>query len=152
LKSHVFRDLHTVKPALSRVLKGIHEMYRLHPVDGVTRCWGCNAPMPIRHGVPPSFPPGLSALSGQDEPIYLWCTHCQCTGVESWSSLTLSLPQAQRFWQEHARMRCLPARKVDAEGSAAVLVVLESVTDSARLEVVSLRDTLQVVRISSTLS
>ena len=44
------------------------------------------------------------------------------------------------------------AREADAEGSAAVSIVLESVTDSARLEVVFLRDTLQVVRISSTLS
>jgi hypothetical protein len=49
-------------------------------------------------------------------------------------------------------MRFLPPREVDFQGSPAMLTGFESVTGSARLEVVSLRHTLEVVSIEGATS
>jgi len=142
------RDLRTYKPALSRVLASIHEMFHVLLVNGAGLCWRCGDRLPIRRGIPPGPP-----LAGErwgfpgEESIYMWCPRCEIGDLETWHSLTLSLPEARRFWREHPRMRFLPERAVEVEGCPAVLTGFESLTGSARLEVVSLRDTLQVVRI-----
>ncbi|HWE62369.1 MAG TPA: RNA polymerase sigma factor, partial [Chloroflexota bacterium] len=138
------RDLQTYKPALSRVLGGIHEMYRVRPVEGAVRCPQCGDQVPIRRGIPP-WPPFEGHYL---ECIYRWCPRCDVWDVETWHALTWSLPAARRFWQEHPRMRFLPEREIEVAGSPAVVTSFESLTDSARLDVVSLRDSLQVVRIA----
>jgi hypothetical protein len=118
-------------------------MYRVLPVNGVVRCPGCGDSVPIRRGVPPH------RLDEADCPecIYQWCPRCDIYDIETWHALTWSLPEARRFWREHPRMRFLPEREIVAAGSPAVHTAFESVTDGARLDVVSLRDSLRVVRI-----
>ena len=78
----------------------------------------------------------------------LWCAACGVGDTETWHSLTWSLPEARAFWREYPRMRFLPAREVEFAGSPAVVTGFESLTAAARLEVVALRDTLEVVRIN----
>ncbi len=89
----------------------------------------------------------MPARFANPESIYLW--HPQCGGYDSetWHSLTWSLPQARAFWRENPRMRFLPEREIEFAGSSTVVTGFESVTGSARLEVVSLRDTLEVMSI-----
>lgn len=137
------RDLRTYKPAVSRVLTNIHELYRVLPVDGVVRCPSCGDPVPIRRGIPPQW------LDEGDCPecIYRWCPRCDVWDLETWHALTWSLPAVRRFWQEHPRMRFLPEREIEVDGSPAMVAGFESVTSAARLDVVSLRDSLRVVRI-----
>lgn len=140
--------LRTYKPALSRVLASIHEMFHVLPIDGAGLCRRCGDRLPIRWGVPPGpLPAGERWGFSGVESLYLWCPGCEVGDIETWHSLTLSLPEARRFWREHPRMRFLPGRAIDVEGHPAVLTGFESLTGGARLEVVSLRDTLQVVRI-----
>jgi hypothetical protein len=47
-------------------------------------------------------------------------------------------------------MQFLPEREVEADGVPAVVTGFESLTRGARLEVVCLRDTLEVIRVEGT--
>lgn len=138
------KDIRTYKPAVSRVLGVIHEMFRVRAEGGAARCPGCREWLPITRGAPPWVPPRYA----DPRSIYLWHPRCGGADSETWHSLTWSLPEARRFWKENPRMRFVPEREVEFDGSPAVVTALESVTGTARLEVVSLRDTLEVVRIN----
>jgi len=139
----LLQGLRTHKPALSRCLNVIDERFHRRLVDGATPCPECGDLLPIRTGAPPDN----QAPWVGDEGIYLWCARCGLHNVETWHSLTWSLPEAQRFWRDNPRMRFLPEREVEAAGSPAIVTGFESLTGGAQLEVVTLRDTYRVVRI-----
>jgi len=150
ISSHLgdgLRGLRTYKPAVSRVLDVIDDLFRSRWLDGGVVCGGCGERLPITRGIPPALAPLFGHSRPGPDAIYIWCPRCDFVDVETWHSLTWSLPAARRFWREHPRMRFLPAREIDIAGSPAVLTGLESVTGGARLEVVTLRDTYQVVGI-----
>jgi hypothetical protein len=66
----------------------------------------------------------------------------------SFGGLMMSLPEIQRFWAEHRRIRTLlPQHEVEIAGHPALVTRFESVTDAARLDVVSRRDTLMVIHV-----
>ncbi len=144
-----FKDLRAHKPAVSRVLRSIHDRFHLRSANGAIPCPTCGDWLPIREGTPPAAPSG-SALppewTGADC-IHLWCPRCGLHNVETWHSLTWSLPEARRFWRDNPRMRFLPGRELEVAGSPAVLTGFESLTGGARLEVVSLRDTYRVLSV-----
>ncbi len=137
------RDVQSYRPAVSRVLRAIHDMFRVRGGGGYGPCPACGTPVPLGWGAPPWVSPRFA----DGESIYLWCAACGAGDSETWHSLTWSLPEARVFWREHPRMRFIPAREVDFAGSPAVVTAFESITSPARLEVVSLRDTLEVVRV-----
>ncbi len=138
------RDAHSYKPALARVLEGIHEVYRVQAQRGMAPCPICGRWIPIGRGAPP----GRSTPDDVGDSFYLWHAGCAFLDWESWHALTWSLPEARRFWQDNPRMRFLAPREVEHAGSPAVVTGFESLTGSARLDVVTLRDTLQVVRVA----
>ncbi len=138
------KDLRSYKPAVTRVLETIHEMFRIRAMGGAARCPACAQWLPITRGTPPWVP----ARFANPESIFLWHPACGGYDSETWHSLTWSLPEARRFWKDNPRMRFVPAREVEFGGSPAVVTGVESVMGSARLDVVSLRDTLEVVHIN----
>jgi RNA polymerase sigma-70 factor (ECF subfamily) len=138
------KDLRSYRPAMGRVLGVIHRMFRAGAEDGTARCPACGGRIRIERGAPPWVPHRFA----NPESIYLWHPGCGGHDSETWHSLTWSLPEGRRFWKQHPRVRFLPAREVEFEGRAAVVTAFESVTGAARLEVVALRDTLQVVRVT----
>ncbi len=140
------RDLQAYKPAVSRVLGSIHDRFHVRSADGATPCPNCGDWLPIRRGMPPAGPLAWRNI----DCIYVWCARCGLHNVESWHSLPWSLPEVRRFWRDNPRMRFLPERELEAAGSPAVLTGFESLTGAARLTVVSLRDTYQVVSIDGT--
>jgi RNA polymerase sigma factor (sigma-70 family) len=123
----------TYKPALSRVLAFIDQMFRVDAAEGGLPCPGCGRWVPVRQG--------------EELGIYLECRACDWLDHETWHSLTWSLPEARAFWKEHPRMRFMPEREIEFGGVPAIVTGFESVTGADRLEVVTLRDSLQVVRI-----
>jgi RNA polymerase sigma factor (sigma-70 family) len=139
-----FRAMKTYRPAVSRVLDSIHELFRILPEHGATLCPNCCERVPIRHGVSPVPPPGR----GNHEDIYLSCPGCGWLDSETWHSLTWSIPEVRRFWRENPRMRFMPEHPMEFAGHPAVLSGFESVTGAARIEVVTLRDTCEVVSIT----
>jgi RNA polymerase sigma-70 factor (ECF subfamily) len=138
-----FRDVRGYKPAVSRVLGVIHDLFRVRGRDGTAPCPACGEWLPVRRGTPPWVPPRYA------DPESIYVRHAGCGGydAETWYSLTLSLAEARRFWREHPRMRFLREREIEFAGSPAVVTGFESLDGAARLEVVSLRDTLEVVSI-----
>ena len=147
-----FRGIRTYRPAVQRVLAVIHDLYRVRLVDGVVPCWSCGELVPIRRGAPPwvrpDTPPWAPPGGAWSNCIYLWCPRCGAYDGETWHSLTWSLPAARRFWRDHPRLRFLPEREIEVDGSPAMVTGFESLTGSARLEVVTLRDSLRVVRLN----
>jgi RNA polymerase sigma-70 factor (ECF subfamily) len=138
------QDIQTYRPAVSRVLRIIDEMFRARAKDGAAPCPACGDWLPIARGTPPWVPPRYVNPNS----IYLWHPGCGGADSETWHSLTWSLPEARSFWREHPRMRFLPEREIEAAGSPAVVTGFQSVTDGARLDVVALRDSLRVLSVN----
>ncbi len=81
--------------------------------------------------------------------VHLRCGSC---GPVSWvtlSGLARHLPDARRFWREHPRIRTLPERAVEVDGRSALVTTFESVTEIAKLDVISARDTFEVLGVHS---
>lgn len=140
---HGFKDIRSVKPGVKRVLQAIHDLFRVRARDGAAPCPGCGQWLPILRGAPPWVPPHLQ----NPDSIYVWHPDCGGYDSESWHSLTWSLPEVRAFWAEHPRMRFIPERPVEAAGSPAIVTGFEDISGTARIEVVTLRDTLQVISI-----
>jgi RNA polymerase sigma-70 factor (ECF subfamily) len=138
------RNMKSYRPAVSRVLQCIHDMFRLRGGGGAGPCPQCGKLVPLQWGLPP----WIAERFADPNSIYLWCAACGVGDTETWHSLTWSLPEARAFWRKNPRMRFLPAREVEFAGSPAVVTGFESLTAAARLDVVALRDTLEVVRIN----
>ncbi len=138
------RNTSSYKPAIIRVLKTIHDMFRVRATGGRSKCPKCGQWLPIDQGVPPCLP----ARFTNPNSIYLWHPECGGYDTETWHSLTWSLPETRAFWDQNPRMRFLPEHEVEFAGSPAIVTGFESVTSSARLEVVALRDSLEVVSIN----
>ncbi|HEY7093841.1 MAG TPA: RNA polymerase sigma factor [Ktedonobacterales bacterium] len=79
--------------------------------------------------------------------VYLDCPRCGPMSHASPWHLTLHTPSAVRFWQRHPCMRALPTHETTVDGRAALVTGFESVQDNARLEIVSARNTYEVLRV-----
>ncbi len=130
----------TFKPCYTNVLAFTHDHFRQK--GGLVTCFYCAKPVRVQYGKPPHLP-------RYDEMLYAYCPDCdKGLGIEGWASLTLSLPEVRRFWRDHPRIRALPNREVEAEGGPAIVTGYESLTDAARIEVVTAIDTLHVLRMA----
>jgi hypothetical protein len=63
----------------------------------------------------------------------------------SWRMLAQSHPQVWQFWQRHPRMYTLPPRNIEAEGAHAVVTGFRSSNSRAGVDVITLRNSLQVL-------
>jgi RNA polymerase sigma factor (sigma-70 family) len=123
----------TFKPAIGRVLDGIHQTYHVTAVDGVVACPACGKRVRSR----------LDDL-GQ---VHVQCTACGVYNRETWHSLTWSLPEVRRFWREHPRMRFAVVREDDLDGTPIVVTRFESVTGVASIETAMRRDSFDILAI-----
>ncbi|MGH2461366.1 MAG: RNA polymerase sigma factor, partial [Chloroflexota bacterium] len=133
----------TYPRGIARVLEVIHERFRERVVDGLARCPGCQRWRPLRQGRPAWIP--LGELCG--EVIYIDCPGCARLDRETWQSLTWSLPAVRRFWKQHPRLRYLGEQEIDAAGHPAVTTGFASFDEAARIEVVSRRETFEVLSV-----
>jgi hypothetical protein len=140
------------KAAYTRSLNWAYRYYRgalANQQAGMAPCWECGRSIPLLLQLPDD--PELHPQQRGQRGVYLRCDcrvgqHRLCSSQSR--ALTLQLPAAQRFWREHPRMRFVPEREIDIGGQAAVVSGFESLSDSARLEVVALRDTFEVISIN----
>ncbi|HKG25766.1 MAG TPA: RNA polymerase sigma factor [Thermomicrobiales bacterium] len=135
--------LTTYKPAFSRVMAWAIDFYRPGLATGRVHCHRCGRPAVLHRHLPEEIP-----LPWRDEyGIHFRCP-CHATAFDAaLSALTLWLPAGRRFWHEHPRIRRLPDREIEANGRPAILSSFESVTDAARYDVVSARDTFELLGI-----
>src|SRR5687768_1803598 len=79
--------------------------------------------------------------------VFIECESCGDATSAAYLGVLLNLPAVRQFWSERRRIRRLHQREVEAAGVAAIVTRFESLSDSALLDVVSTRDTLELVGI-----
>lgn len=104
------------------------------------RCCRCGSTLRYRPTIEtfPSWPPGRMHY------LHERCDRCEEGGKQfgvTWQ--LLSTAEGRQFWLDHPRLRFLPDREIEVGGAPALLASAESVTDSARLEGVFLRETFE---------
>ena len=113
--------------------------------------WRVRTAAQIRPYVGPRWAEELHAIAFQfsrGSPQSVWSA-LGITGLQPLGEgLVLALPQGQRFWREHPRIRALPQHEVEAAGRAALVAGFESLSAAARFEVVVARDTYAVIVIN----
>ncbi|MDP9353360.1 MAG: RNA polymerase sigma factor [Chloroflexota bacterium] len=137
------RDLKAFKPALSRLMLSGRAYFRDAVTSGIRPCLGCGRLLPLQPGLigPVSSP--LATVAA----VHVRCPHCDFSSSVPLNMLALALPEAQRFWRENPRMRTLPEAAVEVQGRPAIVTTFESISGSSTLQVVSRRDTCEVLGI-----
>ncbi len=148
VSDELFRGVRGYKPALTRLSVSVSDYFRRALVAGVARCPGCRHLLPLRPGLQGPVSPALMAVTA----VHVRCRGCGFTSDAPLNRLALALPEGRHFWREHPRIRTLPEREIEAEGHQAIVTTFESVSDSARLEVVARRDTFEVLAVHLTAS
>jgi RNA polymerase sigma factor (sigma-70 family) len=133
----------TYKPAYSRLLTAFRPLYEEALQSHTAPCLACGSPVEVNvEHDKASYK--HSAAFGQ---ITLRCPACGWASNKSLSGLVIGSPEAQRFWREYPRMRTLPAREIDVQGSRALLTQLQSLTSHAELTVISERETFEIIEV-----
>lgn len=141
--SRLIGRLRRPKAILNRVYPWAHEYFSRAVEEEGSRCTNCGQPVRLQMLRPEWVP----ADSDGESRLYLLCEACGEGVSASLGGQVLALPQVQRFWREHPRMRTLPGRLVEAEGRVAVVTTFEAVDGGARLDVLSDRDTFRILEI-----
>jgi RNA polymerase sigma-70 factor (ECF subfamily) len=123
----------------------IRGWYRMAHVPGLVRrsvaCAGCGHQTPLRvellEGVMPMPAPRLQ--------LFARCPLCGSDAQEAHDWLMLCLPEGSRFLRDRPRGRFAGVQSLKVQGRAAFITTYESVTDSARFDVVRDAETLRIL-------
>ncbi|HUY78104.1 MAG TPA: RNA polymerase sigma factor [Ktedonobacterales bacterium] len=139
------------KTILSRSLVKLGAHYTEGLGQGALWCANCGrrSPIHIHHPEHPQ-PSPYGSLEGIVSGFVSVCPHCGGPDSASLWHLMLDLPQAQRFWRAHPRMRATPERPVEVDGLPAVVTSFESLGDHARLDVITARESLITLAVYET--
>jgi len=134
------RDTPSASGAYTRLCDWMHRNYYPIAPGGTVPCHKCLHPLsPVVTEIGWSFAPQARYT------ITSVCPNCGDRMERRVSGLTLTLPEGRRFWREERRVRLLPDRTVEVDGRTAAVLGLESMTSSARFEVVADLRTLAVL-------
>jgi RNA polymerase sigma-70 factor (ECF subfamily) len=137
----LMHGIKSYKPALSRLMTWSDDYYRRSRVDRIVPCLFCGHPTHLRNGLPSNAPQVLQQINS----LYITCEHCGETTSTAHAAIALSLPEGQRFWKAHPKIHLQSATAIDSAGSSAIVSSFASLTDSARFDVVTTRDTVEVI-------
>lgn len=132
------------KPAYNRASDFMSKAYRRFLDDGIAHCLNCGAGTTLIDGKPDFLPEEFRSMIGKH---YL-CQSCGSRSDSSLAGLIITMPAMREFWRQHPRIRRLPDRFVETDGHAAVVTGYESVSDDARIEIISKRDDFRTLRIN----
>ncbi|HYN89830.1 MAG TPA: RNA polymerase sigma factor [Ardenticatenaceae bacterium] len=145
-QSHITPLLDGVKsfrPALTRLERFMHDLFRTALAGGSVACQRCGRPALLRMGMPDYAPPSLRRQRG----AHVRCLACGSSSYSTLDGMMLNLPEGRRFFRRHPRIRTLPQREIEAGGVPALVTHFESVTGSATFDVVVARDSYAVLQI-----
>jgi RNA polymerase sigma factor (sigma-70 family) len=140
------------KPLYSRLAAWCDHYYRTGLRNSSIQCERCGHMLPARISLSKDLPDWVrnSADTLQwirhcnDRLVNIPCETCLSSHVTTLEGLVLTLPEGRHFLQTHPRIRTLPRQYIEADGRAAIVTSFESVTDNARLDVVSDYETYEV--------
>lgn len=127
------------RPALSRLVGWSYTFYQQLLTTGTAPCPECGKGLWVRLGVYEHAPPPLCYG------VETQCMGCGQQGFSAHAGVVMCMPEVWRFWRDHPRVRLLGEQTLDVAGQAALLTSIESVTDRARLDVITTRDTYQLI-------
>lgn len=142
-ESQLFAGIKGIKPATTRLLQWMQRYYHPRQETLMASYVCCRRPIPFQHCVPDTSPAGFHHEPGLSN-------SCAVCNISHWSSLDFmlfSLPEAQRFWKEHPRLRPLPQQEREVPGRPALLTTFVSITEQARLDIVTSADSFMVLNI-----
>ncbi len=129
------------KALLSRHCVGLGDLYRGMVSGAPPNCPECGVPGRVACWRPDDEVPAPILVYG----IVVTCPRCGATDSASPWHLALDSPEAIQFWRRHPRMRALPVRTLTFAGRLAIQTGFESGADHARLDIITARDTLEVL-------
>lgn len=138
---NLMRGVKGFKPALSRLLQWSDSYYRHRLDDRVLPCLFCGHPSYLRDGLPGDIPQPPREIS----PLYMKCDSCGETTSTAHAAIALSLTEGQRFWKAHPQIQLHSTAEIETAGSAAIVSSFASVNSSARLDVVTTCETVEVI-------
>jgi len=138
-------NIKTYKPAYSRLLAALTPLYQQALTSRPAHCLACGNQLQVM--VEHDQRTHKHARKFSQSQISLHCPACGWASNKSLAGFVIALPEAQRFWREHPRMKMVPAQEIDVQGSLAFLTRLQSVTSKAELTVISRRDTFEPVAV-----
>jgi RNA polymerase sigma-70 factor (ECF subfamily) len=139
------RGLKSYRPALSRLMTLMDDYYRVKLVNRTVPCVNCGRPTPLRDGAPADAPP----LPTQIDAAHIRCTACGTLATTARAAMALCMPEGREFWRRRPKIRFHSSPELETNGRAAVVSSLESLTDSARLDVITDRETYEVIAVHS---
>ncbi len=142
-QTEVLGDVKGYKAALSRLMAWTDDYYGLALGSGDAACTACGRPTRLQMGLPEDAPTTVRDVRG----VHQQCEVCGATSWAALSGLARAGPEARAFWREHPRIRTLPEREIEVVGSPALIVGFESTLSPAKLDVIVVRDTLQVIAV-----
>ena len=141
--SELFSGIKGFKPALSRFMAHSHGYWRQGLLEHQALCVKSGHLTSVRMQMPTDTLPSMRDAIG----LHIRCERCDSTSYITHRGLVRCLPEARRFWQEHPRLRSLPERELEVDGVMGIVTGFQSITGQARLDVISLRETLEVVKV-----
>lgn len=133
----------TYKPAYLRLISGLVPFYRKAIHSQAVTCMACGHTVDVRIDEVPR-PPNYRDETKQ---IHLQCPACGWASNKAFAGLMISLPEVQKFWREHPRLRTLQAEQIEVDGAPAFVRRLRSVQDNAELTVISRLDSFDPLEI-----
>ena len=137
----IIQGVSSFKAILTRQITWLDRYYRQALAHGTASCPYCRHTSRLMLRLPDYAPPAIRDAPG----MYLTCPACGITDANPLRWLVLDLPETQRFWRRHPRMRVLPDRAVEVAGRPVLVTTFASTTGAARLDVISAADTLAVL-------
>lgn len=137
------RELTSIKSIVSRELVHLNDFYRSAMADGGNRCAACGHFLPLD-----SWHPERPSPTPTEQPhgIHMRCERCGYESSASLWHLMIDTPEAQRFWRRHPRMAALPVQEIERDGVAALVSGFAG-SDGARIEIVSARETFDILHV-----
>lgn len=125
------------RAATARLQVWLQERYWTPEHGGLVRCVHCERLLePV---VEPNR--GWPAATQLRHALVTHCSDCGTRNAMWLTSLAFGLPEGQAFWRTHPQLRLLPEHDLTWEGHLATLVGFESMTSTARLEVMVIHRT-----------
>lgn len=131
----------------SALLRGLAEADTLFKQAQVLReghCPDCGEVVPLRLALPPDRPGPWGDRRG----MVLECSRCEGGVSISLRMFAQSQPAVRAFWKRHPQMHTLPSREIELNGVPAVLTTFESLGEPAMIDVLTTRDTWEVIKIN----
>jgi hypothetical protein len=119
------------RPALSRVLKGVHAFHAAATASPGQRAVVCECGAAVWPRVDPVR---LDVATD--------CTRCGSRRRSTALDLLHALPAAREFWRRYPRVRTLPPVEIERDGQPAIVLTLQRHAGGPRLDAVFARGTL----------